>query len=145
MTITINETFFYYWICSIIFETVYSYITFKIAWKKLKKKSEQYEMIMMFIEQIKKLASVQLAFKMIFNRFNYITGYLIFCILSPLLAPISLIRLFKKIVGYKTDLEKKVIEEEKKMEEAERKSKEWMETEGVVLEKPINPIDEDVL
>lgn len=130
MTITINETFLYYWLCTVIFETIYSYIAFKIALKQFKKNVEQYEFFMIIIKQLKQMASVKLLWKIIFNPFTYIIVYLIFCFITPLLTPFSLFRLLKKIVGYKTELEKKAKSEEKAMEEAQLISKEWMKNEG---------------
>lgn len=145
MTITINETVIYYWIFSIVFGTIYNYIQIKIAWRQLKKSVESHQMVMMFLDTIKKLASTQFLLKQIFNIKGYLFGYLIFCIISPILTPFSLITLFKKMIGYKSDLQKKAEAEGKKMEEDEKLAKVWMKNEGVreYIENPINPIIND--
>lgn len=54
--------------------------------------------------------------------------------LSPFLFPVSLISIFNKLIGYKSKRQKKAEECEAKLEEAEKKAKEFMEAEGRVVE-----------
>jgi hypothetical protein len=145
MTITINETVIYYWIFSIVFGTIYNYIQIKIGWRQLKKSAESHQMVIIFLDSIKKLAATQFLLRQIFNIKGYFIGYLIFCIISPILLPFSLSTLFKKMIGYKSNLQKKAEAEGAKMEQAEKDAKEWMKNEGVqeYIENPINPIIND--
>ena len=131
MTITINITIIYYWLFAIVFGTIYNYIQFKIAWRELKKSVESHQIVMMILDTIKKMASTQFILKQMFNIKGYVIGYLIFCIISPILLPFSLFTLFKKMIGYKSDLQKKAEAEREKMEKSQNESKEWMKNEGV--------------
>jgi predicted membrane protein len=131
MTITINENILYYWIFSITFETIYCYVNLSISWNQFKK-NKKYEIVTDIINQFKQQASFQLIWKIIFNPFSIFVAYIIFCIISPILLPFSLITLFKKMIGYKSPLQKRAEQEKKDMEESESKSKEWMKNEGEV-------------
>lgn len=104
MTITINETFFYYWLVAILFSTIYYYKKIKTQWKKLKSETDSYGIFMMLINKFKQEASYKRLLKQIFNPINYILIYLIFCFISPILFPITILRLIiKNLFKRKTD------------------------------------------
>lgn len=134
MTITINAYVLYYWAFAIVFETIYSYITFKQAWKKLKKTVEAHEYVMDMINAVKQMASAKFLWKKIFSPYGYFIGYLIFCIVAPFLFIASLVTLSKKLIGYKSKLEKDAEVEEKMAEEAQKEAKEWMANEGCCVD-----------
>lgn len=135
MTITINIFFFYYWIITIIYET----INVIIIWKKFKKKTEQHEMFVAYKEALKRSASMQMLWKAIFSPLGASIAFIFMCIVSPIMFPFSLITLFKKLIGYKSELEKKVEVEEKSYEEAKKRSDHFMKNE--VMELPEEPIE----
>lgn len=127
MKIEINETLIYYWLFAIIFETIYCWITLKIVWYKFKKKSpQQHDYVLALIDSFKQNPSIYIVWKKIFNPFGYTAIYVIFCIIAPIFFPFSLIILLKKMVGYKSKLEKKAYA----MEQAYDKSQEWLKNEG---------------
>lgn len=126
MTLIINKFFLYYWLFSIVFETIYAvYI-----WKDWSKKIKSNEFIIMLKKAIEYSASLQLLFKTIFNPVTYIMMYIIFVLISPLLFPASLFGIIKRATGYKSKLERKSEEEIKRMEQAKKRSEEFMRTEG---------------
>lgn len=133
MTITINQTYFYYWIIAIVFETIYVYVSFKIEWKKVKKKEEQYSTVIAIIKAYKEQATYKLLWKKIFNPITYVAVYILFCITSPIFFPFSLFKLIRKMFGYKTKLEKQSEIENQKAEEARKRHEEWMKTEGDMM------------
>ncbi len=137
MTITINQTFLYYWLFAIIFETIYNYITFTTEWSKFKKRleAEEYAIYKELFNQYKQMSSIQLIWRKVFNPMSYFVGYIIFCIVTPIILPMSLITLFKKLIGYKSDLQKRAEMEGKRMEEANEREHEWMKNEGIFTEK----------
>lgn len=96
------------------------------------KKSEAYAIVMTVYQNMKQSPSFKLLEKRIRNPYSYFLIYIVFCIISPILLPSILVSIFKKITGYKSELEKKSEEERKLQEEAQKKHKEWMETEGDV-------------
>lgn len=131
MTITINIYFFYYWLIAIIYET----INFIIIWKKFKKKTEQHEFFNAYKEALKRSASLQWLWKAIFSPVGFSLGFMFMCTVSPIMFPFSLITLFKKLIGYKSDLEKKVDVEQESYERAKRKSDDFMNNEEIILPK----------
>jgi hypothetical protein len=133
MTITINPIFIYCWAFIIVFETIHGIILWKRFCKKLKKK--KYEFFLSTVDAMKKsFAGIRLAHKKIFNPFNYFVLYILFCIMCPFFFLSSLKSIFKKIIGYKSKLEIQVAEEERKFEEAQKASEEFMRNEGVYMD-----------
>lgn len=126
MTFSISQLFFYYWILSIIFEAVYCFY----LWKQAKKKLAKYPSVAVFLNALKSVASAQLILKKIFGPLGYSIGFVLLCIISPVMFPFSIITLFKKLIGYKSKLEKKAEEELKDAERAEQRSNDFMRNEG---------------
>ena len=122
MTITLNEQFLYYWIFTVIFETIYVLI----QWNTFKKRKEQYEYLVKMKETMFKTATLKLTLKLIFNPLGYLIMFLFFSLVSQIMFTFSLIRLSKKMVGYKSKLEKQAEQESKAYERA----KEWRKNEG---------------
>ena len=129
MTITINPIFLYCYAFVIVFETIHGFILLRKFRKKLEDK--KYESLFSTIDGLKKtFASIRLAHRSVFNPYVYFMCYVLFCILSPLFFLSSLKSIFKKIIGYKSKLEKQVEEEEKKFEEAQKAHEDFMKNEG---------------
>lgn len=122
MTITISPIYFYYWIFSVVFESIYIYI----QWVRFKRKGELYDRIMEIKSAMLQSASFKFMYKKIFNPF-VITAFLIFfSIVSMFMLPLSLWELFKKLIGYKSKLEKQADEEAA----AYARAKDFMKDEG---------------
>lgn len=131
MTITINETFFYYWIIAIVFETLYSFISIKTQWRKLKKNTQTYQTLMIMKDTFKQVASTKLLWKSIFSPATYIAGYIILCLVAPIFFPFSMFKILRKAIFGKNKLEKKSEEEEKAFDEARQRSEDFMKNEGL--------------
>lgn len=100
---TTGYTLLYYWIFSFIWEA----ITLGIAWKKMKADAEKNRTIMAFIHGLKKSSSARLLGKTIFGIEGFILGFIFLAVASPFLFLFSLFSLFKRMVGWKSKLEKK--------------------------------------
>ncbi len=127
-----------YVIISVIFESIYIYVSFKKGLKKFKQ-NPNYEQFKAFYQALFSSASMMLLKTKFWNWYTIsfvITPLFIF--VCPFLFPSSLFSVLKKSVGYKSELEKKAEIEEKSMEEARKKSEEFMKNEG-----DMNPIEPD--
>ena len=135
MTIIINFYFLCYWAVSIIIEAADMYWGFKTVKKELEKKP----MAMMIWNSLKTSmpANLEKIRKIIFGPTGYILGFVFLAIASPFMLPFTLIRHFKKAIGYKSKLDKQADAETKQMEEAEISAKEFMKHEGVRAWEPI--------
>ena len=136
MTITINTYFLFYWICAIVFETIYVYT----LWKEAKKQMVKYPMLMTFKETFMKTAGLQLVYNMLFSPPTFILGFVLLCFASPLIFPFSLLTLFKKLIGYKSKLEKQADDITESYEKSKKESEEFMKNEdrrNVETEQPI--------
>jgi len=138
MTITISIEFICYWIFTVIFEAIYIFI----LWEKFKKKTQEHKFVMMLKEAYKNNVSLKLIYKMIFSPLGFFLGFCFLSIVSPVMFLFSLLTLFKKIIGYKSKLEKEAEKQSKEDEEAIQRSKEFMKKEGCEIEGEIH-IDVD--
>ena len=130
MTITINLYVVYTWLFIIVFETIYSYVTLRKAFEEAKK-MEGFSIAKMVFNSLKERPSFLLMYKRVVNPVGFLVAYIIFCLICPLVFPSSLISVFKKCIGYKSELEKKAEEEEKEIKEQEKQSERFMESEGI--------------
>ena len=141
MTFTISQPLFYYWIFAIIFEAIYCFY----LWKQAKKKIAKNAVVMLFINTMKTIPSLQLILNKIIGPLGFSVGFVLLSIVSPIMFPFSVLTLLKKLIGYKSRLEKKAEEHEKMYEKAEadakRHSDNFMRNEGRFFEteEPINP------
>lgn len=135
MTITINLYFICYWAVSIIIEAAGMYWGFKTVKKELEKKP----MAMMIWNSLKTSmpANLEKMRKIIFGPTGYILGFVFLAIASPFMLPFTLIRHFKKAIGYKSKSDKQADVETKQMEEAEISAKEFMKHEGCRTWEPL--------
>lgn len=130
-----------YIIISVVVQSIYLVVSFRKGLKKFKQKPE-YEHYKAFYKSLMSSASMMLLKTKIWNWYTIsfvITPLFIF--ICPFLLPSTLFTLLKKSVGYKSNLEIKAETEEKLMDEASAKSKEWMKNEGdmnPIIEEPIN-------
>lgn len=103
-------------------------------YKGLKKKVEQMGVMPMISGYLNQSASLQLIKGSILSPFGFVLGSLLLIIVAPFMFPFSVITGLKKLVGYKSKLEKKADAEEKQMEEAmaasKKQSAEFMKSEG---------------
>jgi len=127
MTITINEYLLYYWAFAIVFETIYVYIIYKIWIRPIKEKGDPYT-ILKEIFNSSKQASI---FSLLFNPYSYFVMYVLFCILTPLLFPMSLFSIIKKIVGWKSKKQKREAVEGKAYQEAKKAEDEYQKNGGM--------------
>lgn len=139
------KLFIIYWIFAVLFETIYLYF----GWQRAKKQLLANTGIQMFVSIAKQNANYQSLKRKIWNPYTIIfVAIPLGIIVSPFLLPLSLFSLVKKIIGYKTKLEKAAEEERKRFEESEKKHKEWMEKEGDInpfdFTKEEKPIDVDI-
>jgi hypothetical protein len=130
MTLTIHPYFLYYWLFAIVFCSVHNFIELRTGLRKLKTE-EKFAQLRTIFDHFKQQASMQFLWKQIVNPFSISVAYLIFCIVTPVLLPRTLFKLGKKATGYKTKLEKKAEQETKDMEEAKKRSEEFMRTENM--------------
>jgi superfamily I DNA/RNA helicase len=121
MTIFIPQSLFYYYLLSVVFESIYLYIIFNKNWKQIKENKTLYSFFNLLVDQFKKMKSTQFIIKQIFNVRGYFIAFIIICFIAPFLFPFSLFSLFKKIIGYKSKLEKQANEEARKVKEAQEK------------------------
>ena len=77
-----------------------------------------------------KSASLKLLYKRILSPIGFIIGFVMFSFITPILFPFSLWRLFKKLIGYKSKLEKESEKETQAYEKAVEKSEEFLKNEG---------------
>lgn len=127
----------------IAFAIVYEAITVYVGWKKLKKQFAGNEMIMMIKQGIMQSAQGKMMKKIIFSPPTFIFAGIAFIIASPLMLPFSVWSHVKKLLGYKSKLQKQAESETKAMEEAKKQSDEFMKTEGRgISEEPIIIDDE---
>lgn len=129
MTIHINTYFLYYWLVAIIGVSIELYFIYKSGKKKL----TQMGIMPMITGYLSHSPSLQLIRKTIFSPLGFILGSVFLIIVAPFMFPFSVITGIKKIVGYKSKLEKQADAEEKQMEEAmaasKRESAEFMKNE----------------
>lgn len=145
MTITIHPIMLYYWAFSIVFLTIYYYFDLKNNWNKFKKNAEAYQFLKAVYENLKQSPSVKFMIKQILSFKFLFSLYLVFCIISPILMIFTTFSIVKKLIGYKSKLQKEAEEEVKKVEEAKKEQDDWLRNEGVFAdEEPlINSIKED--
>ena len=92
MPITNHQLLFaYYWLFAIVFLTIYGAIKVRV-WRKQMRKTEWFPIVMQLIKQS---ASGQLLLKKTFNPLNYIFGYLMLCIVAPVILPYVLFTIIK--------------------------------------------------
>ena len=140
MTITINETFLYYWIFAIAFLIIYYYVTIKAGWNQLKQQVELYSTLTVIFNSLKETASFRLLLKRIFSPVTYIAVFLILCLIAPILFPYSLFRIIRSILG-KTKLDKESLKEEIAIENSQKHAENFMKNEGVLFENESNKTD----
>lgn len=108
----------YYWVFAFIWEAV----ALGIAWKKLKQDAEKHRGIMEFISRLKKSPSARFLGKTIFGIEGFVLGFILLAVASPFLFQFSLFGMFKRMVGWKSKLEKKA-----EAEISLHESKNWAE------------------
>lgn len=120
-----------YVIIAVIFESIYLII----SWKKSKKEIEKKEQIKVFLNVMKRIYSQSASIKALKEKiWNWYTIPLVitplFIIVASLIFPFTLFTVTRKGLGIKTELEKKAEVERKLMDEAQKKSEEFMKNEG---------------
>jgi len=126
MTITINLTIFYCWLTIAVFEAVYTYI----SWLKFKKALKQQEFAKMVVEAYKQSPSFKLMVRIIFNPISCVILFSLFVIVSPLSFIWTIFGLSKKVIGYKSKLQKESEAELAAIEKAKKHSEDFMKNEG---------------
>jgi len=127
MNIYLSSEVLIIWLSIFIFEVIHLYIN----WVNFKKKMKKNETVMFMVEAFKKSPNFLRLWKMIYNPFTLFVLLMILAIISPVVFIFSAFSLLKKLVGYKSKLQKQAEAEEKAMEEAKKKSEEFMKNEVV--------------
>ena len=134
MTITIPVFFFYYWLFAIVFE-IFNALHSWFDFQKRYKKTEVYEVLKSMWYGVRKMASGKfLIRKLFFSPLTYIIALVFLCIISPFSLPFSLIGVTKRIIGYKSKLEKEAIAEGEKMEKEYEQDLSSVPMEGPIFE-----------
>ncbi len=103
------------------------------------------EMAMIIFHSIKQSPSYAKIQKLIYNPFIIIIGLIVFAIICPILFPLAIFSILKKLIGYKTKLEIEAEQQLKAMEESKRQSEEFIKNEGVQMDdRNFNP-DEPII
>lgn len=97
MTIIVSIAFIYYWLFTIVFETVYlSSVIYRL--RKKFKQSPTFKWYTTLINSLKESPQWNYLMQVIFNPATYILGYIGFCIIAPVLFPITIIINIRKIL-----------------------------------------------
>lgn len=130
MTITIPISVLYCWA----FITAAEFVSMYFSYKSFKKKIAENELFLVLKAAYVQSPSWQLLYKQLFNPATYIFVGVLFALLSPLLFISSLFTGVKKLIGYKSPLQKKAEAEalalQKARDEAIKRSEEFMRSEG---------------
>ena len=128
-----------YIVIAVIFQTIYTIISYKKALKKFKQKHE-YDFLKHFYEDFFSSPSMRSLKLKIWNWYTIMFVFIPMSIfICQFLFPFSLLSIIKKLLGYKSKLQKEVDIEEKEMDEASKKHDEFMRTES-----DINPNMEEI-
>ena len=97
MTISFTTAFLYYWLFTIVFETIYQYIAISYVYKDFKQ-SQVYEAYKPILNFFKEIPQWNVLMKAIFNPATYITVYVIFCMVTPILFVFTVINNIGKLL-----------------------------------------------
>lgn len=130
MTISFPTVFLHYWLFTIVFETIYQYIAISYVYKDFKQ-SPVYEAYMPILNSFKEIPQWNTLMKAIFNPATYITVYVIFCMVTPILFVFTVITNIRKLLFGKSLPDKHAEQFFKdKVEESQKINDDFMQNEG---------------